>query len=31
MIDETKNLWDVILNGITIIGAAVAFWFGLHQ
>ena len=26
-----KDQWDVLLGGITILGAAVAFWFGLHQ
>jgi hypothetical protein len=31
MMDETKNLWDVILSGLTIVGAVVAFIFGLKQ
>lgn len=31
MTDETKNLWDVVLNMVTMVGAAVAFGFGLQQ
>src|SRR5262249_23514602 len=31
MTDQAKNLWDVVLNIVTMVGAGVAFWFGLHQ
>jgi hypothetical protein len=31
MCNDVKNLWDVILHGITIVSAAVAFGFGLYQ
>ena len=31
MIDTTKNTWDVILNIVTMIGAAAAFLLGLYQ
>src|SRR5262249_24460088 len=31
MTNEAKNLWDVILSIITMLGAGVAFWFGLQQ
>jgi hypothetical protein len=29
--EDTKRLWDVILNIITMIGAAAAFWVGWYQ
>src|SRR5215475_11841980 len=31
MTDETKNIWDVILQIITMAGAVLAFWVGLRQ
>lgn len=31
MDNMTKNLWDVILNIVTLVAAAVAFGFGLYQ
>ncbi|HKO99498.1 MAG TPA: hypothetical protein VJU86_21030 [Pyrinomonadaceae bacterium] len=31
MDDQTKNLWDVILNSLALVAAGVAFIFGLLQ
>lgn len=31
MTEETKNLLDIILNTVALVGAAVAFCIGLHQ
>ena len=31
MEDEIKNVWDVIINLLTLGGAGVAFYFSLHQ
>ena len=31
MTDCTKNLWDVFLHIVTILGGVVAFWVGLKQ
>jgi hypothetical protein len=31
MTDETKNAWDLVLQIITMAGAAIAFWVGLRQ
>lgn len=31
MTNEAKNAWDLLLNAVTLVGAAVAFAFGLHQ
>lgn len=31
MTNEMKNLWDVVLNIMTMVGAGIAFWFGLQQ